>query len=699
MTFLLTLLQKIFTYRRGRPIATFLLGFALASNVVSELPAKTLNANTVLGWANSAFGGPFRQARQFLFDGYQKRSPREPQTQPVTIVEIDEASLAKVGQWPWPRNKLAELVDAIGSAQPAAIGLDIYMPEPDQTSPARVAANLPPGSGSLAKALRRLPTHESALAAALNRYNTVLGAAGFDYATLTTTNGLRTAPLSVVSGDPLKWSRHFDQVLASLPELQAAAAGQAVLSVDLEEGVVRRIPLVLAVGDQLVPGLPMEMLRVASGSPAIEIASGKHGIEQLGVAELVIPTQATGEIFLHFSRIANTVGRYVSAVEVLQGKANPELLSGKLVLIGLTGTGLNDMRTTALGELVPGIEIQAQVIETLFDGRFLIRPWWMKSAESIVLLLCGALLIWYVPRTDSKFANYLKRVPRASMWVTLGLNSVLITGGFVIFRHSGYLVDASSFFLVLSGVMGSLISSAMVEIAKEAEALALENQRLRDSANLVAGELKRVFEKHEDTEMVRDNSRIEKFVRVLAAELALVPAFKNDLTEQVIDFLADAAPLRDIGLTQTIRDVISKPSSLAEDEVRQMRQHVIIGSIAVDTAMKVLRPRSDSETFPQFLKLFQEATENHHERWDGTGYPAGLKENQIPLSARIVSLVDAYNALLCSRPHRPAHSPDEAYEAIISGSGTQFDPRIVQAFKAVADVFAEIARSNLEHPS
>ena len=645
----------------------------------------------MLASINDGFGGPFRSARQFLFDGYQMRSPRQPNAQPVAIVEIDEASLAKVGQWPWPRNKLAQLIDAIGRYEPAAIGLDIYMPEPDQTSPARVAANLPPEAAHLAKSLEGLPSHESVLAEALRRQTTVLGAAGLDQASFTTSAGLRTAPLNVLSGDPLFLVRRFEHVLASLPELQAAATGQAVLSVDLEGGVVRRIPLVMAVGDRLVPGLPIEMLRTASGSSAIDVTAGASGIETVGVAELNVPTQANGEIWLHYAPIKSSIGRYVSAVDILEGKTAPDVLAGKLVLLGLTGTGLNDMRMTALGELVPGIEIQAQVIEALFDGRFLLRPWWMKWVETAGLLICGLLLVWYVPRTDSRFASYLKMVPRASLWLTLGLNSLLITCGYLIFRQSGYLVDASSYFLVLSGVMGSLISSAMIEIANEAEALAKEQQRMRDAANLVAGELKQTLDQRSGKIVHRSQVRIGHFVRVLAQKLAMEPEFAAALSPKTIDLLERAAPLHDIGITPAINDVISKPGGRTPEELRLMRQHVTIGSMAIDAAAKVLGEQSGEEALTEFLTLFREAAEGHHERWDGTGYPAGRKGEDIPLAARIVAIADVYDALICHRPHRQAGTPQDAYEAICSGSGTQFDPRLVDAFREVADEFARIA--------
>ncbi len=147
-----------------------------------------------------------------------------------------------------------------------------------------------------------------------------------------------------------------------------------MLSVSLEQGVVRHIPLIMGLRDKLVPGLPMEMFRLATGSSAIDVFADASGVQAVGVADAQVPTQPGGDIWLHFASIRSTLNRYVSASDILQGTVDPERFRNKLVLVGLTGTGVTDMRTTALGELVPGIEIQAQVIETIVEGRFLRRP-------------------------------------------------------------------------------------------------------------------------------------------------------------------------------------------------------------------------------------------------------------------------------------------------------------------------------------
>ena len=420
---------------------------------------------------------PWQIGQLALFDGYQRVFPRQSTSRPVTIVEIDEASLKEVGQWPWPRNRTADLIDAIAKYKPLVIGLDFYMPEADQTSPAKVAANLPPGHAELAHALSALPSHEQRLSEALAAAPTVLGAAGFDFETMTTTSGLRTAPLRISGGDALPYLRRYPYVLASLPELQAAAHGQALLSVDLEAGVVRRVPLIAAVNDQPVPSLAMEMLRIATGSDNVEVQIGSRGVESVHVADLTVPTQENGEAWLHFAKAS--ADRYVSAADVLAGKVSAEIFANKLVLVGLTGFGLVDMRTTPLKEHVSGIDIQAQLIESFFDGRFLLRPTSLRFVELALLLGGGLFLIWAVPNVRPRLAAKLATI----------LFVCLFAAGFVLFRTSGLLLDAASVFASLNIVFGSLLSSVFIETDFQRRHAEAELHQQREQAARVAGEL------------------------------------------------------------------------------------------------------------------------------------------------------------------------------------------------------------------
>lgn len=457
----LSLLRRILSAAQGRPPAALFMGLFLALSLLSEWPATWPAMPQPFKSFTETLSAPVRAARLAVFDTYQSLSPRNRQFQPVTIVAIDEKSLRAQGQWPWPRKQLAQLIKAVNAHQPAAIGLDIYMPEADRTSPEKMANLLPSDRADLATQLRQLPRHDDVLASALFESPSVLGAAGFDVKAYTTTEGLRTVPLTVRGPDPRSWVQHYPQVLASLPVLQAAASGQALLSVDTSSNKVRKIPLLGAVGEQLVPGLALEMFRVATGSESIIVNTSRTGISSFEVADLKVPTEAAGDIWLHSARLADGMKRYISAQDIFSGAFDPTLLRGKLVLIGLTGEGLNDMRLTSLRETVPGVEIQAQVIEALFERSFLRRPMWLKWLELGTVVVFGGILIWFAIRSDSRIAAWFNAQPVAASILILCLNGLFLALGFVLFIHSGLLLDASSWVIAQTLIMGALMAGSM----------------------------------------------------------------------------------------------------------------------------------------------------------------------------------------------------------------------------------------------
>lgn len=455
---LITLLLLMFRTGRGRPAAAVLLAGFL---VLQCYPDHFL----------------FNPLRLALFDAYQTYLPRERKSTPATIVNIDEASLHLFGQWPWPRTRLAELINRISSYGPSAIGIDIIMPEPDRTSPARMAESLPQVSRALRQRLMKLPDNDQILAAALAESPVVLGVAGLDHETPNAAKTMRTAPLLIKGGDAIPYVRHFPAVLKSVPELEAAASGQAVIGADLERGVVRKVPLIVAVGETLAPSLALELMRVAAGLPAIRVEVASRGIASAGIGDIRIPTQASGEVWVHFSPFLPE--RYVSAVDVFAGRVNPDLLQRKLVLVGLTGLGLVDYPTTPRGERVPGIEVHAQLLENIFDQHFIQRPTSMKWLELAVLLLAGGFLLLAVPVFR----------PRWSTALTLALTAALLGLGFILYHAHGLLFDAASLGVEINTIFASLSVSTFIETDRQRRLAQQQLQIEREAAARLAGEL------------------------------------------------------------------------------------------------------------------------------------------------------------------------------------------------------------------
>ncbi|SHM72880.1 Serine phosphatase RsbU, regulator of sigma subunit [Duganella sacchari] len=427
--------------------------------------------------------GPLPALRLALFDSYQVQLPRQRLSGPVQIINIDEAALSEYGQWPWPRTLFTELLAHIGEQHPLAIGLDILMPEPDNTSPESLAARLP--DGPLRGELATLPSHDALLAEQMRQLPVVLGTAGFLHVEAGTSDALRVWPVRVhrasgtVDGHaaaPLPVMR-FPQAMSSLPILQAAAHGQGLLSANLEKGIVRRAPLVGAVGETLVPSLSMELLRVATGAAAVEVSADAGGVQSVSVGDLRVPTLPDGSVWVNFS--APAMDRYISALDVMRGRTGTDVLENKIVIVAMTGLGLSDYKTNARGDLLPGVDTHAQMIESFFDGAFLRRPQWMRWVEMAAFGACSLLTIWRLPRQRLRVG-----VPMAAA-LLLGLFGT----GALLFARAGLLFDAATVALGYAAVCLSLLTSMLSAAVRDRKQSERALQAARESAARTAGEL------------------------------------------------------------------------------------------------------------------------------------------------------------------------------------------------------------------
>lgn len=424
----------------------------------------------------AAGGSPWQRRLQLAWlDGYQAAAPRQVASMPAIVVAIDEKSLAELGQWPWPRAVMADLVKAINKAGPAAIGIDVLMPEPDRMSPAHMLAGLAAGDAELARRIAALPDNDALLAQALAGAPVVLGIAGMPEATGRT---LRAAPVRVRGGDPTPNLRHYAGVMTSLDALDSAAPGHGLLSApDTDSGVVRSVPLVASVNGTLAPALSMEMLRLATGTPGFVLGAQGAKLQSISVADLTIPTAADGVVWVHFS--PRDSRRLVSAADVLAGRVPADRLAHKLVLIGATGLGLLDNQATPIGVRMPGIEIHAQLLENLFDSTWLTRPDWAAQAEFAALLLLGALLIVVVPALT----------PRMALAAGGACIAALLAAGFAAYLWARLLLDAATPACGLLLLFGALLASSLSEATRRKRALEVEVQSQRLHAARVAGEL------------------------------------------------------------------------------------------------------------------------------------------------------------------------------------------------------------------
>jgi adenylate cyclase len=459
-------------WRRLTPTAGTVVALSL---LVAALSLRILDP----GWVESA--------RVRTFDLYQRLAPRESSTHPVVIVDIDEKSLAAYGQWPWPRSLIARLIETLGQAGASIVGFDMVFPEYDRLSPGAVADSFETLDEASRRALRALPSNEAVMAAAMRQVPTVLGQAGLQTALPPghAATAVRSPFRAEAGGDPRPFLQRYVGLLPNVPELEAAAAGHGIFSIGAEiDGKVRRVPLLARIGRDIRPALTLEMLRVAAGTNTLitrRDAAGMQAVQiqirpELGGGSFIVPTDANGRIWVHYAKpdvfdTPDNSGRlYISAADILDGHVPPERLRGKFALVGTSAAGLKDLRDTPVASRMPGVEVHANILESIFaaeaaytaavraeakpliaagqpaaaalrqaqasvdKGNFFLRyPNYINSAELFLTLLAGLMLTVLVPRLGP-------------MWTLAGLAGVLaalIALSWYLYTEHLLLVDAT----------------------------------------------------------------------------------------------------------------------------------------------------------------------------------------------------------------------------------------------------------------
>lgn len=427
-----------------------------------RLPPLALGIVAVLALAAARLldPAPVRALRFAQFDAAQRLMPRPLPDLPVRVVDIDDESLARIGQWPWPRDRLATLVRRLHEAGAAAIALDIVFSEPDRLSPSRIVGEVVRRAAdpALAEALERLPDNDALFAAALRDAPTVLGLL------MTARRGVPVQPKAslAVIGPPL--AGHVDRfggALPPLPGLLDAARGLGSISIgEADTAIVRQVPLLQTAGDTPVPGFAVEALRVALGESTIgvrvgPVGGGREGVRALRIGRLVVPTTPDGQIWLHGSDPVADRARWLSAWRVLAGDTPDDrtraelaaLVRGRIVLVGASAAGLGDLRATAMAPYLPGVSIHAQAIEQMLSGWHLDRPFWADGAELAALLLIGLLATWAAARL---------RAVRA-LAVAIVLDAALIGTAWWAFTGPHLLLDVTS--PLLAAVVGFSVAA------------------------------------------------------------------------------------------------------------------------------------------------------------------------------------------------------------------------------------------------
>ena len=375
---------------------------------------------------------PLKVAREATFDQYQRLAPRTFENLPVRVVDIDEASLREFGQWPWPRDRIAALVDRLSDMGASAIAFDILFAEPDRLSPRNVVRDVAGIDPSL---LQQLPDNDEIFAQAIAERPVVLG---FGLSNEGSYRPEVKAGFAFTGENPAGAPPHMTAATPLRPQLEANAAGIGHISLNPGDpsAVVRVVPLFLSDGEQLYPNLAIEALRVAQGASTYVLAGATDvpdTITLVKIGEFIVPVTAAGQLWLYVS--PDRAERYVSAKDVLAaGGVSPEVraaIEGSIVFVGTSAAGLQDIRTNALGQNVPGVSLHAQTVEQILSGRFLSRPDWANGLEILCIAVAGSLLVIL-----TTFFS-----PAVALFCGLLITVLGIVASWLAFAYAGFLFD------------------------------------------------------------------------------------------------------------------------------------------------------------------------------------------------------------------------------------------------------------------
>jgi CHASE2 domain-containing sensor protein len=344
----------------------------------------------------------------------------------VAIVAIDEKSLNAVGRWPWSRSKIAELTDRINQAGAAVIAFDILFSEPENAQLIAQMDKLERDNGAgqdyAYRNLRTSLNTDEALARTLRNTDTSVLPVVFMWTdeetrhirsrdALRSLEGLLPNAIKTVrtrdNVEPLLNSPDPRGLTINIPQLQAAAHASGHINISPDaDGTLRRVALAVRYQGRYFPAADLQAARMLLGSPELALNTASYGITGLELGKRAIPTDEEGNILINYYGSAQTVPT-VSAIDVLEGNANSKLLKDRVVLLGSTAKGIGDIRVTPYSPVFPGVEVRATVVQNLLDGSFRYRPEWLQLAEAAVLLLCGLLLAFVLPRLNLRHAAML----------------------------------------------------------------------------------------------------------------------------------------------------------------------------------------------------------------------------------------------------------------------------------------------------
>ena len=399
-------------------------------------------------------GNFVKRIENISYDAFQSIFIEKSTFEDVVIVDIDEKSIGEIGQFPWRRDIFAKLIDKLNSYNTAVISFDIFFSEDDKQNPKKIL-------NEFNLDIEDVVDSDQLLLESIKSSNVVLSVLG-DVSQYKKDNQSKPKTNVISRGsDASNFTYFFKNKITSLEKFNDVAKGIGTISyLDSQDGVLRSIPMFLKIDNDLWPALSLESLRVFHNHKNILINADETGINEIKTRKYQIKTDPNTLVFINFKEFNKE--NYIPAVDVLEGKINEDRLKNKIVLIGSSAQGLFDFVKIPNGNVIPGVETHAHLIENIVNNDFIIKDLSTKIIEN-VLLLISLIIVLIIP-------NKIK--PKFSIVFFISLIIVLLLFSSIVYQFN-YFVDV--FFIILSSAV-LFLTTLYLRYLKENE-IALDNER------------------------------------------------------------------------------------------------------------------------------------------------------------------------------------------------------------------------------
>ncbi|MEJ6120938.1 CHASE2 domain-containing protein [Vibrio sp. 2-Bac 85] len=665
--------MKIFSLSYFKELSKFLpllMGFLISFSFAYYAITTSLNERTI-DWK--------------VYDLYNRYYPQTTAVKNIIIIDVDDQSLEALGQWPWPRYRLAEALRLILDGRPSAVLVDILLAEKDRSSLVNIEdlfatefgiqLNLKEIPEALkdndvyfAKVIKNTPV---ILPSVLTQHKVYKEAFCYDRFFKQENHNQHNYYKKLNGDKKLNLDKaQYQGIICPLNSFSENSAGIGFINATIDaDGLLRRTSIIKQYKDKLLPSLSLAGLMVLLGAD-FEIDHDSLG-NVVKLNNYQIPVDNEGNALINF----RGKGRHYQTIPILKllsGTIPSQYFMGKVVLLGATASALNDIVNTHLDPVFPNIESHATLIDNVLNNDVLRIPIWFELLEMMIIFVFGTLLSILIFKKGASFYNF---------FIISLLSFLIISPAILLYNFQIYF---SPFLSVVSLLTVYIVVSALKYYTTEKHLVSVLNSISK--ANLSIIDSMATVAELRDSETGGHIIRTRLYVKALIEHLQTKQQYKDQINDDYIKFLCAAAPLHDIGKVGIPDHILLKPGKLTEDEFVIMRTHAALGGDILRQTIQKVGPNP-------YLKIAIEIANYHHEKWDGKGYPLGLKGEAIPLSARVMAIADVFDALINKRIYKKAVSLDDTFDYIKQGAGTHFDPNVVEAFFEIKKDLLYIAKT------